>query len=140
MASDKLTINHQEFEVFESWVKKMGGQTGLVRAFRTRLKTQIGQPAISSWFSKRRIPEERREQLKALGWSGPWEWPDDEVTKPLPNDDSVSREEFLREVGELRGALKAHVEYWERGEEKVLRQLLDALQRIERLEKRSGIS
>jgi transcriptional regulator with XRE-family HTH domain len=39
------------------------------------------------------------------------------------------------EIIEVRAALKAHIGYWERGEEKVLRRLEDAHQRISQLEK-----
>lgn len=44
----------------------------------------------------------------------------------------VTREE----MAELRGALKAHVEYWRNGEGKVLQRLEELAQRIEAIERR----
>jgi hypothetical protein len=65
----------QTFEDFERWANLQGGQTGLSRLLFEKLGVKVGQSAISAWFSKRKIPEDRREQLEELGWKGPWEWP-----------------------------------------------------------------
>jgi transcriptional regulator with XRE-family HTH domain len=67
------------------------------------------------------IPSDVKKRLEKAGYNGPWE----------PENESTLQTDII----ELRAALTAHIGYWERGEEKVLRRLEDAHQRIAELEK-----
>lgn len=80
------------------------------------------------------IPPDIQARLRKLGYTGHWpreKAQDAAAGGPAPY---VTREEF----GELKGALKTHVEQWEKGQEKVLQRLEDALRRIEQLERGGG--
>lgn len=114
----------QKFENIGDWVEKTyGTQKKAAEALGTK------QNVISQWVSGRSRPSrEMQKLLQKKGFSGPFEKP--AVSVPL------SREDFV----ELRGAVKQHIEQWERGEEKVLLRLEALAQRIAELERRAGIS
>jgi len=102
-------------------------------AFAEKLGVQ--QSRVSKWLSgAEAIPETIRDRIEALKYKGPWPREERQKAPPTGEEYYVTREEFL----ELKTALKVHIEYWERGEEKVLQRLMDALRRIERLEKGGG--
>jgi hypothetical protein len=120
----------QTFEDFGRWVGKMGGQEGLALAYEKELGKKVSQSAISGWFKSRRIPEPRRPDLKTLGWRGPWEWPEESKVESAPARGPYAT---ASEVAELRGALRAHVEQWERGTEKLLERLEALARKVDRL-------
>jgi len=113
-------------EEFESWVKTKGGQKGLAEAFSKRFPKEkpISQAAISNWVTRRAIPLERRPQIKAMGWAGPWDWPPDPEAILMP--DAVSRVEFA----EYRGKVDEKLSTLKDGLEKALELIRDLSQRL----------
>lgn len=95
-------------------------------------KLGVDPTRLSRWLNlSDGISDEYQAKIRKLGYSGPW--PDDEEQiAPAP---AGGPHATVSEVAELRGAVKAHVEQWERGQEKVLQRLEDALRRIEQLER-----
>jgi transcriptional regulator with XRE-family HTH domain len=77
------------------------------------------------------IPPEIQAKIRKLGYTGPW-----------PRQESAAAPSIgyatIEEVAELRGALKAHVEYWREGEGKVLLRLEELARRIEAIERRGS--
>ncbi|MEO7957631.1 MAG: hypothetical protein ABIW76_13170 [Fibrobacteria bacterium] len=112
----------QNIEDFESWVKTKGGQRGLAHAFSRKFPKEkpISQTAVSNWVTRRVIPVDRRPQLKAMGWDGPWEWADEPILS------TITREEFA----EFRGATKAELSLLRDGLEKALELIRDLAGRL----------
>jgi transcriptional regulator with XRE-family HTH domain len=93
------------------------------------LADKLGEPrpTFQSWETGRSaIPPAIQAKLRKMGYDGPW--PQEEAKTA----EGVTREEFA----DLKAALKAHVEYWRDGEERVLQKLMELGQRISQLEKR----
>lgn len=111
-----------KFETFGDFVReKFKTQTNAAKILKT------GQNTISQWVTGRNRPEPEMQKVlfDKYGYDGPWE---SRKSNPIESP-------LLAEIIEVRAALKAHIGYWERGEEKVLRRLEDAHQRISQLEK-----
>lgn len=110
------------------WIKVKWGDQGTLAA---RLKPSVAKNTVSSWKTGRnRIPPDYQKQLRGMGYDGPM--PHEEAQEaPAPAGGPYAT---ASEVAELRGALKAHIEQWERGQEKVLERILDVVRRIEQLE------
>lgn len=111
-----------------NWISlRFGDQDGLAS------KLGITRAAVSAYKTGRNeIPAKVKDAIRKLGYDGPW--PRAEAQEATAGA-SIGYA-TIEEVAELRGAVKAHIEYWERGEEKVLRRLEDAIRRIEALERR----
>lgn len=100
-----------KFETFGDFVReKFKTQTNAAKILKT------GQNTISQWVTGRNKPEPEMQKVlfDKYGYDGPWE---------------------SRKSNPIESPLQAHIGYWERGEEKVLRRLEDACQRIAQLEK-----
>jgi transcriptional regulator with XRE-family HTH domain len=96
-------------------------------------KLGVDPTRLSRWLNlSDGISADYQAAIRKLGYTGPWpaeEAEDAAAGGPAPY---VTREE----LAELRGALKAHVEYWRTGEGKVLQRLEELAQRIEAIERR----
>jgi hypothetical protein len=83
-------------------------------------KMGVHPTRVSKWLKAQDgISSDYQAAIRKLGYVGPWpaeEAQDQAAGGPAPY---VTREE----LAELRGALRAHIEQWERGQEKVLRRL-----------------
>lgn len=107
---------------------------------REKWKTQIAfseklgvhQARVSKWLSGiDGISDEYQEKIRKMGYKGPWPQEEaKEVSAPAGGPYATASD-----LAELKGAVRAHVEQWERGQEKVLQRLEDALRRIEQLER-----
>jgi transcriptional regulator with XRE-family HTH domain len=107
------------------WRRSKGWNQGEIAA-----KLRIAQNTYSAWETGRsEIPADGERDLRKLGFAGQLPRQDAAASAPAPY---VTREE----LAELRGALKAHVEYWRTGEGKVLQRLEELAQRIEAIERR----
>jgi transcriptional regulator with XRE-family HTH domain len=73
------------------------------------------------------VPIDVQTKLRKMLYDGPFP----EIGRKA---EAVTREDF----GELKGALTAHIQHWEKGEEKVLQRLEALGQRISELERRAG--
>jgi transcriptional regulator with XRE-family HTH domain len=62
---------------------------------------------------------EMQAKIRKVGYTGPWPREEAQEAAAPAGANYVTREE----LAELRGAVRAHIEQWERGQEKVLRRL-----------------
>lgn len=126
-----------DIEEFEAWVKGKGGQKALAASIRKKFgeEIQISQTAISNWISRREVPPGKRAALKWAGWNGPYEWPEEAKEGPAP---AAGPYATASDLAELRGALRAHVEQWERGTEKLLERLEALARKVDRLAEGGG--
>jgi transcriptional regulator with XRE-family HTH domain len=83
-------------------------------------KMGVRQGRVSRWMSgEDGISPEYQEKIRKLGYKGPWPERQAQEAAAPAGATYVTREE----LAELRGAVRAHIEQWERGQEKVLRRL-----------------
>ena len=112
-------------EELENWLEATFDDQGAAAK-----KIGTTQGTISKWINgKQGISKEYRKKLEKLHYNGPYEI-------ILGAGVGITRAEF----DELKAALKAHIEYWRDGEERVLKRLAGLDQKLARLEKQAGIS
>lgn len=96
-------------------------------------KLGVDPTRLSRWLNlSDGISEVYKLKIQKMGYSGPW--PEDEAQEATaPAGETYATASAL---AELRGALKAHVEYWREGEGKVLLRLEELARKIEAIERR----
>lgn len=98
-------------------------------------KMGVRQGRVSRWMSgEDGVSEEYQEKIRKLGYKGPW-------PERRAQDLASAGGPFATasDLAEVRGALKAHVEYWREGEGKVLLRLEELARRIEAIERRLSL-
>lgn len=126
-----------------SEIKLIRTALGLSQAEMGKALGVTTQSAYQAWESNPEKPAGRKalEAAKALyqermrkKWVAP---PSIEGRIAAQDEDDRGGPAYATasEVSELRGAIRAHVEQWERGTEKLLRELLVLSQRIDKLER-----
>jgi hypothetical protein len=84
------------------------------------VKLGVAQGRVSKWvLGTEGISEDYQARFRKLGYTGPWPREEAQEAQAGGQPTYVTREE----LAELRGAVRAHIEQWERGQEKVLRRL-----------------
>jgi DNA-binding XRE family transcriptional regulator len=101
------------------------------------LSKELGYDKWQTYAAQERgdnpLPEAMKTKLRGKKYDYQGAWPDEETQAPVAGAYATASD-----LAELRGAVKAHVEQWEKGQEKVLERLEAALRRIEKLERGDG--
>jgi hypothetical protein len=96
-------------------------------------KMGVAQGRVSKWLTAAEgISPDYQAKIRKLGYQGPWPQEEAKETPAAAGSPYVT----ASELAELRGAVKAHVEYWREGEGKVLLRLEELARKIEAIERR----